>query len=163
MNLLSNLNPLIITVTILALAVVGLLFWIINIHFKMKKFLINIDSKNISDSLLHVSNNLKDLQRSKTDIEKYLIEVEKRLNKSIQSVHTVRFNPFHGSGEGGNQSFATAFLNENGDGAVISSLYSRDRVSVFSKPIKNFTSEHEMSDEEKEALEKAKSKLKNNQ
>jgi hypothetical protein len=59
----------------------------------------------------------------------------------------------------GNQSFATVFLNENGDGAVMSSLFTRDRVSVFSKSLKNFISEHGMSDEEKEALIQAKRKL----
>jgi hypothetical protein len=89
----------------------------------------------------------------------YLKSVEERLKRSIQSVHTIRFNPFAGTGEGGNQSFATVFLNENGDGAVMSSLFTRDRVSVFSKSLKNFISEHGMSDEEKEALIQAKRKL----
>lgn len=163
MNFLTNLDPLLLTVTTLSIVTIVLLFWIIKMHIKIKKFLVNIDSDSITDSLKHVSTHLNNLQSFRTEMESYLAQVEKRLNKSVQSIHTVRFNPFHGTGEGGNQSFATAFLNENGDGAVISSLYSRDRVSVFSKPIKNFISEHEMSDEEKEALEKAKGKLKNNQ
>jgi len=41
---------------------------------------------------------------------------------------------------------------------VFSSLYSRERMSVFAKPIKNNKSEYELSAEEKEALEKAKIK-----
>lgn len=93
-------------------------------------------------------------------MEKYLETVERRLRKSVQSVHTVRFNPFKGTGAGGNQSFATAFLNEHGDGVVISSLYSRDHVSVFSKPVKKHASEYEFSNEEKEALGGAKDGLK---
>lgn len=163
MNIPINLDPLLITITVLAILTIVLLFWVMKMHFKMKKFLVNVDSDNITDSLKYVSGHLDNLQSFRTEMEKYLTEVEKRLNKSIQSIHTVRFNPFHGTGEGGNQSFATAFLNESGDGVVISSIYSRDRVSVFSKPIKNFISEHGMSDEEKEALEKAVGKLKNNQ
>jgi hypothetical protein len=86
--------------------------------------------------------------------------VEKRLKKSVQAVHTVRFNPFKGTGEGGNQSFATAFLTEDGDGVIISSLYSREHVSVFGKPVKKLVSEHTLSDEEKEALDTAVTKLK---
>jgi hypothetical protein len=61
---------------------------------------------------------------------------------------------------GGNQSFATAFLNEDGDGVVISSLYSREHTSVFAKPVKKHSSEHEMSNEEKEAMEEARKNLK---
>ena len=71
-------------------------------------------------------------------------------------MHTVRFNPFKGTGAGGNQSFATALLNENGDGVVLSSLYSRERVSVYAKPVQKFSSEYELSGEEKQAIKSAK-------
>lgn len=128
-------------------------------HFRLRKFLVDVDSKNIADSLKFVSTGLVSLDQFRQEMESYLTSVEKRLRKSVQSVHTVRFNPFKGTGSGGNQSFATAFLNEEGDGVVISSLYSRDRVSVFSKSIKKYESEHELSSEEKEALENAKNRL----
>jgi hypothetical protein len=72
----------------------------------------------------------------------------------------VRFNPFKGTGSGGNQSFATTFLNEENNGVVISSLYSREHTSVFSKPIKNGVSEYELSDEEKESFAEAKKVVK---
>jgi len=49
-------------------------------------------------------------------------------------------------------------LNEDGDGVVFSSLYSRERMSIFAKPIKNGKSEYELTEEEKEALKKAKVK-----
>ena len=93
-------------------------------------------------------------------MEAYLTTVEKRLRKSVQSINTVRFNPFKGTGSGSNQSFSTAFLNEEKDGVVISSLYSREHISIYSKPIKGGNSEYEMSDEEKESLENAKGMLK---
>ncbi|MFA6295183.1 MAG: DUF4446 family protein [Candidatus Paceibacterota bacterium] len=152
-------DPLLLGFIILSIATLILLGLVIWMYIKLHRFLIGINSHNISDSLNHVSNNLKDLQGFRNEMETYLTSVEKRLRKSVQSVHTVRFNPFKGVGAGGNQSFATAFLTEEGDGVIISSLYSRDHVSVFSKPIKNHLSEHEMSDEEKEALDKAKNNL----
>src|SRR3989344_6036819 len=46
-------------------------------------------------------------------------------------------------------------LDEEGDGLVISSLYSRERMSIFAKPVKNGKSEYELSTEEKEALTRA--------
>jgi hypothetical protein len=46
-------------------------------------------------------------------------------------------------------------LNEEGDGVVLSSLYSRERMSVFAKPIKNKKSEYELTVEEKAVLDQA--------
>ena len=46
--------------------------------------------------------------------------------------------------------------NEEGDGLVISSLYARERMSVFAKPIKNGKSEYELTQEEIEVINKAK-------
>jgi hypothetical protein len=88
-------------------------------------------------------------------MQEYLLTVEKRLKKSVQAVNTVRFNPFKGTGSGSNQSFSTAFLNEERNGVVISSLYSREHISVYSKPVVAGKSEYELSDEEKESLDKA--------
>jgi len=156
----SSLDPLLIGLAILTIAVITLLIIVLRLQSKMKRFLVDVDAHNIADSLAHVSKDLASLQKFRAEIEEYLGDAEKRLRKSIQSVETIRFNPFQGTGAGGNQSFATAFLNEEGDGVLLSSLYSRDRVSVFSKPIKNYASEHELSDEEKEALEKAKVSVK---
>ena len=153
-------NPLLLGFIILCVATLVLLGIVFYLFFKMRRFLVGFDSKNVDDSLRFVSSSLKDLQEFRAELEKYLSEVEKRLRKSVQSVHTVRFNPFKGTGAGGNQSFATAFLSEEGDGVVISSLYSRDHVSVFSKPVKKHSSEFELSNEELEAVERAKGNLK---
>ena len=148
-------NPLWIAVIILVVITITLLILVISLVLKMRRFLIGIDAKNIADSLTNVGNNISDLQEFRTTLEGYLTEVERRLRKSVQAVHTVRFNPFKGTGAGGNQSFATAFLTEDGDGVIISSLYSREHVSVFSKPVKGNSSEHELSEEESEALREA--------
>ena len=153
-------NTLLIIVSCIGGLTLVLLIFVIQIYLRLKKFLVPVDANNIAESLQNLNKNIENLEQFQNTTEAYLKDVEVRLRKSIQSTHTVRFNPFQGTGEGGNQSFATAFLNENGDGAVISSIYTRDRVSVFAKAIKNFTSDYGMSDEEKEALEKAKEKLK---
>jgi hypothetical protein len=106
--------------------------------------------------LLLLEKDIKALGQFRKDAGIYLENVEKRLGRSIQGIGTVRFNPFRGNGEGGNQSFASSFLNEKGDGVIISSLYSRDHVSVFSKPVKEYKSEYELTQEEKDSMEKAK-------
>ncbi|MBU6231938.1 MAG: DUF4446 family protein [Patescibacteria group bacterium] len=153
-------DPFFIVTAILIVVTVILTLLVLWMYFKMRRFLIGVGSGNIEDSLSFVSGSLDDLKKFRIEMESYLKTVEKRLKKSVQSVHTVRFNPFQGQGAGGNQSFATAFLTEDGEGVVISSLYARDHVSVFSKPVKDGKSEHELSEEEAEALEKAREKLK---
>ncbi len=154
MQFIAN-NLTLVGLGILSLAVIILVVIVIMMHLKIKRFLVGMDSKNISDSLSSVSGELGELKEFRGELEKYLSGVEKRLRKSVRSVHTVRFNPWHGSGEGGNQSFATAFMNEDGDGVLISSLYSRDHVSVFGKPLKKRESAHELSEEEKKAVDEA--------
>ena len=65
----------------------------------------------------------------------------------------MRYNAF--ADVGGKQSFATAILSEDGNGVVISSMYSRERVNVYAKPINNFSSEYELSKEEVQAIKEA--------
>ena len=48
-----------------------------------------------------------------------------------------------------------SLLNDEGNGVVISSLYSRDRTSLFAKPIKAGQSEFELTKEEKNVLKKS--------
>ncbi len=149
-----------IIIIILAIAIIVLAIIVFQLQTKIKKFLIGKDALNLADSLSSVDTSLKSFEASRKEIEQYLATVEKRLKKSVQAVHTVRFNPFKGTGSGGNQSFATAFLNELGDGVVVSSLYSREYVSIFSKPVKGGASEYELSEEEKEAVKGAMEMLK---
>lgn len=133
---------------------------LIRSEVRLSKFLKGKKAETLEDSIISIDNELKTLLSFRKEIETYLKTVEFRLQRSIQGVHTLRFNPFKGTGEGGNQSFVTAFLNEQGDGVIISSMYSRDHISVFSKPIIHFKSTYELSAEEKEALETVTTPLK---
>ncbi len=128
--------------------------WILLIELRLKKIFKGGKAKNLEEILINLNNELEKLNISREKTEKYLETVEKRLKKSVQNVGILRFNPFKDSGS--NQSFAIAFLDESGDGVVISSLYSREKVSIYAKPIKEFQSEYSLSKEEKEAINKAK-------
>ncbi len=143
----------------LAILVVILIVNVFLLRWKVRKLLRGKNNENLGDSLKTIDKELKEMAAFKADMEKYLVNVEKRMRRATQATETVRFNAFRGDSTGGYQSFATAFLNEEGDGTVISSLYSRDRMSVFSKPIAKYTSEIELSEEEKEVVSRAKNKL----
>jgi len=141
-------------------AMLVLLIWNIRIEIKFRRFLKGKDANNLEDLIVHIREGHDDLYSFRKEVEQYLKHVEVRLAQSVQGVETIRFNPFKGTGGGGNQSFSTVFLNERGNGVVISTLYARDRMSFFSKPIVRFSSTHELTDEEKEVIVKARSSMK---
>ena len=75
---------------------------------------------------------------------------------AIQRTGLVRYNPFEDTG--GNQSFAVALLDANGDGLVISSLHARQNTRIYAKSVVGGRSEAALSDEESEALRQAMAK-----
>jgi hypothetical protein len=93
------------------------------------------------------------LKTEKENMKKEINLINQKVKKSIRGLEMIRFNPF--SDQGSNQSFAISMLNEDGDGLILSSLYSRERISVFAKPIKNKKSEYELTEEEKKVLAQA--------
>jgi hypothetical protein len=154
-----NFDPIYLEYAAIALFLI-LIGWIVRLEIKVRKLLYGKDAKSLEDSILSSIDNLKKLNDFQKEVVNHFINVEKRLRRSIQAVETIRFNPFKGNGEGGNQSFSTSFLSENGDGVVLSSLYSRDRVSIFSKPLSKFGSNFELTDEEKEVIKNSEGTMK---
>ena len=144
-------DPLFITYGLMGCVVI-LIGWLIRLEVKLHRMLKGKNGASLEDSIVSAHTNLEKLNEFQKEAINHFINVEKRLGRSIQAVETVRFNPFKGTGEGGNQSFSTSFTSENGDGVVISSLYSRERVSIFSKPLQKFTSKFELTEEEKEVI-----------
>ena len=142
-------------ILILAVCVLVLCTLVIRLEIKMRKLLRNGKGKTIDSTIDSIDKDIKNLIAFKADIAHYLASVEKRLKKSVQGVSTVRFNAFNNTNTGGNQSFASALLNEEGNGLVVSSLYSRDIVGVYAKPVASGLSKYELSDEEKEAIKQA--------
>lgn len=155
LNLLKN-NTLFV---VIILTIVTLFVYIFFLHLKIRRLLMGKNAKSLEDAILEMQKKINNSIKFENNTSKYLQDIERRLKRSIQGVETIKFNPFKGNGDGGNQSFASAFINEKGDGIILSSLYSRDRISVFSKPIKGLSSEFELSKEEKQVLDKTKNSI----
>ncbi|MBI3633555.1 MAG: DUF4446 family protein [Candidatus Vogelbacteria bacterium] len=130
-----------------------LLIWIIVLELRIKKLLRGKGGDDLEDLIRRTNSDLEGLIRSKEEVRKDISEIRDRMRHHIRGIKTVRFNPFKDSGS--NQSFATAFISDEGDGVVISSLYSRDRVGIYAKPLEDHQSEYELTDEEKRAINEA--------
>lgn len=145
---------LMIILGILILAILVLAVFVFRANTRVNNLLQGKDAKSMEDTFNYLIEEVKRMNENQIITEKTLHNLNGRLRKSLTGFKTIRFNPFPESG--GNQSFAIALVNEEGDGLVISSLYSREKTSVFAKPIKGGKSDYELTAEEKKALDEAK-------
>lgn len=136
------------------IAIVINIIWIISTEKRLRRFFLGKKAKDLEGTITILETEITKLNKAREETEKNIISINSKLKKSVRGLETIRFNPF--PDQGSNQSFAIGMLNEEGDGLVISSLYSRERMSIFAKPVKNGKSEYELTTEEKEVLQKAK-------
>ena len=145
-------NPSIIAISILGLALLILVVWVITLERRISKLLSGKNGASLEDAIGTNATNIQKLFVAQEKTDTTLDLHDKRINTKMNTAKTLRFNPFAGTGSGGNQSFATALLDEQGDGVVLSTLYAREKMSIFAKPVKNRASEFELTEEEQSVL-----------
>jgi hypothetical protein len=82
-----------------------------------------------------------------------LNELEALASTDLSRAGFLRYDAFAGSGSG--LSYALALLNRQGDGVVLTSIYSREDTRTFGKPVEGFKPTVAASAEELEAIERA--------
>lgn len=141
----------------LGAAFIALVFAIM-MHVKVSRIFRSANSSDIEKLLKLHTKTLEDFIKFKTESTGYLKSLDNRLKKKMVNAATLRFNPFQGEGIGGNQSFCSVFTDEEGNGVVITSMHTRERTNVFAKPLQNWKSEYELSEEETQAIKNQKNK-----
>ena len=101
-------DPLFITYGLIVLIII-LIGLVVRLQIRIGKLLKGKDGKSLEGTIVASIENLEKLNNFQKEALSHFINVEKRLQRSVQAVETIRFNPFKGIGEGGNQSFSTAF------------------------------------------------------
>ncbi|OHA80997.1 MAG: hypothetical protein A2675_00950 [Candidatus Yonathbacteria bacterium RIFCSPHIGHO2_01_FULL_51_10] len=144
-------SPLILVLLVL---IAILAIWVGVLEYRLRRLLLGKDARSLEDTITNIREGIFSLARSHKETVSRIENLDGRVKRSIQGVETLRFNAFADAGS--KQSFAIGLLTEEGDGVVISSLYSRDRMSVFAKPVRGHASEHELTEEEQEVLMRAK-------
>lgn len=69
---------------------------------------------------------------------------------ALQKFFVVRYDAFEDMG--GRLSFSAALLDDHGDGLVLTSINGRTETRTYAKDITNLNSEHNLSEEEREAI-----------
>ncbi len=127
---------------------------------RYKKLWSNLGSAQEGDlfhSLLTEQQSLR-IQAGELNQELARLQHELALLKQGQAEHVtrvgmIRYNAFHETGN--DLSFSIAWINERGDGVVITSIYSRGECNVYAKPLNGGKSPYPLSVEEQEAIQKA--------
>lgn len=151
---------------ILGVAILAIIpyFFIYSLRKRLKKFeeahvsLQTFMNGKTLDQLLEKY--LQEVESTEDQMKKQNLRLEKvegKLRKSVDRAELVRYNAFDNMGS--DLSFALALLNQEGDGIVLSSINSREESRMYAKPVTAGQSTYPLSNEEKQALEKAQSTL----
>jgi len=89
------------------------------------------------------------------ELEEALQTLRRACEYDLQHLGIVRFNPF--ANTGGDQSFALALADAHGDGAIITSLHSREGTRVYARALHGWDAAN-LSDEEREAIAQARAR-----
>ena len=144
----------------LAAAVVLLLVWVVllqraeaRLRRRLRRVLTGGESTSLDQILDQQAQRLDGLSGRVDALNKLHQELEAITQRAVQKVGVIRYNPF--ADAGGDQSFAIALLDAEGNGLVVSSLHSRTETRVFAKPVRAGRSTYPLSDEEQQAVKKA--------
>lgn len=153
-----SITPDMMIAALAGLFVLNLIFLVllISLFLRLARVFKGKDAKNFEDVIATLIKHKGNMEEFQKEVGKTFQNHEDRIALSIKEPHVLRFDAFHGTGEGGKQSFATALVSEEGNGMVLSSLYMRDKMRIYAKPIANFTSTFELTEEEEQALTRAK-------
>lgn len=147
-------------IIILLISVLSIILLILN-HLKLTKlkneyseFMKKLgNGKNIDENLKVYMDRVQKVEDLNKEIIQYCERLDKTVDTCIQKIGIVRYNAFKDVGS--NLSFTLALLDNNNNDVVLNGIYSRDNSNIYAKPIKDGKSEYILSDEEKEAIEKA--------
>ncbi len=120
---------------------------------KYNRFMSSFGEKNIEELLEACLKKIKDDEKDIITNRDDIAALNKLLMRCVQKVGIIRYNAFENVGS--NLSYSVAMLDRFNNGLVLTGLYSRDSSSTFVKPVEEGKSSFTLSDEEKDAIEKA--------
>ena len=119
-----------------------------------KKFMKNIgNGQDIQKTLEKYMEEVNKVKEDNLELKNYTKQLDEMLSNCLQKVGLVRYSAFKDTGS--DLSFALAILNEKNTGVVLNGIYSREMSNIYSKPVEKGVSNYTLSEEEKQAIDKA--------
>lgn len=148
---------LVVMAVLLCVLLIGFVITLIkmsNLNKKYKSFMKKLgNGKDIEEDLENYMYRVEKIEKQNAEIVAYCKTLDEDLVGCIQKVGIVRYNAFKDTGS--DLSFALALLDEKNSGVVLNGIYSREMSNIYAKPIENGKSSYTISEEEKQAIDKA--------
>lgn len=153
------------TYIVLSMAVIILLFLIFLIILSLKLSKLKkryerftggeeIHSENLENMLYEYNKNVKKSNETYGKVLSMIQEIDDEMKWCTQKIGVIRYNPFDEMG--GNLCYAVAILDGKDNGVVLNGIHSRNGTFTYAKPIERGVSPYVLTEEELQALEKAK-------
>lgn len=150
----------IMVIAMSAIVLIMIILYIINV-IRLKKiknsYKIFLDKlgngRNIEEDIKQYVDKVENVEKENKELQLKYSNMENDIKKCIQRVGIVRYTAFQDVGS--DLSFALALLDENNDGVVLNGIYSSDMSNIYAKPVENGKSTYTLSEQEKEAIDKA--------
>ena len=125
-----------------------------SINKNYKTFLKKLgNGENIEEDLENYMYRVERVEKQNAEIKNLVNAIDSNMDTCIQKIGIVRYNAFKDTGS--DLSFALALLDENNDGIVLNGIYSREMSNIYAKPVEKGVSSYTLSEEEKQAIDKA--------
>ena len=155
-DLLRGDNAALLLLTLTALVAFLLCVWIVSavrlrrLTLRLNALVRSGEGHNLEQTLNAHLDKVEQTQRRMTALEQALATLQAQMPGCLQRVHLLRYDAFEDVG--GEQSFSLALLNAQGDGLVLTSVYSRMDIRVYAKAIHDGRPSHTLSQEEERLL-----------
>jgi hypothetical protein len=147
-------------VALSVLVVVGVV-WVLDLQSRLNKLknreptvlATGSNDASVAAALDKLSTQLSELVARAERLTARLEKAEAASARAVQAIGLVRFRAFQDTG--GDQSFALALADGEGNGVVLSALYGRDKTRIYAKPVECWVSPKALGEEEERALTEA--------
>lgn len=138
----------------LAVALVVLVLYVLYLDHKIVTLTRGESGASLENIIKSCITSAERIRAQNEAIVNHAATLEKKISHAVRNAQTIRYKAYEANGS--NQSFSVALVNEQGNGVVITSLHSHDRMSTFAKPIEQYKSTYELTEEELGVLARAK-------
>ena len=111
------------------------------------------NGNNLDEMMKEYMKKVNSVEEKNNEIISYCKVLDDNLKKCTQKIGIVRYNAFKDTGS--DLSFSLAILDDYNNGVVLNGIYARDSSNIYAKPIENGASKYVLSNEEKEAINRA--------
>ncbi|MCJ7856141.1 DUF4446 family protein [Lachnospiraceae bacterium NSJ-143] len=153
-NLLTITAALMVLTCIVSVVAVLALFEVIKLKNRYNKLAGGSgDSDTLEEQFKKFYETSEQINEKYDKISEAVMDLSKNMDKCVQKVGIIRYNPFDEAG--GNLCFAIALLDSKNNGIILNGIHSRSGCYTYAKPVELGVSEYILSQEEIQALNMA--------